>query len=45
MVVENGIDGRASITLSVVADQLTEGAEVLTFAVEGQSAFVTINDT
>ncbi|NDG42923.1 MAG: hypothetical protein EBY28_27145, partial [Betaproteobacteria bacterium] len=40
-----GADGKASFTVSLAADLLTEGAETLTATVQGQSASVTVNDT
>ena len=46
MVVQEGGDsGKASVTLSLSADQLTEGTEVLTLTVNAQSKSVTVNDT
>ena len=40
-----GADGKATFTVNIAADQLTEGTETLTATVQGQSASVTINDT
>ena len=42
---ENGVDGRATVSIPIAADSVTEGSETLTFTVGGQSAAVTINDT
>ena len=38
-------NGRATITVPITADSLTEGTETLTVSVQGQSASVTIVDT
>jgi methionine-rich copper-binding protein CopC len=38
-------DGRATVTVQVAADQLTEGSETLTLAVGGASASVTVIDS
>ncbi len=40
-----GTDGKASFTVTLVTDHLTEGLETLTATVQGQSASVTVNDT
>jgi len=40
-----GQDGKASITLDVVADTITEGVETMVVSVSGKSTNVTINDT
>ena len=41
----NGRDGRASISVPLASDQLTEGSETLRVTVQGQTASVTVNDT
>ena len=38
-------NGTASFTVTLTADQLTEGAETLTATVQGQSASAAVNDT
>jgi hypothetical protein len=40
-----GLDGKATIPLTLAADKLTEGGETLTVTVQGQSAAVAIGDT
>jgi hypothetical protein len=40
-----GSDGKATITIGLSADQLTEGVETLTLSIQGKSASATINDT
>lgn len=40
-----GQDGKASLAVDVVADQLTEGVETLVVSVNGKTSNVTINDT
>jgi hypothetical protein len=40
-----GADGKAVIPVSLVADNLTEGPEILMATVQAQSASVTVNDT
>jgi serralysin len=40
-----GSDGKATITVWLSADQLTEGVETLTLSIQGKSASATINDT
>jgi Ca2+-binding RTX toxin-like protein len=40
-----GSDGKAVVAVNVAADNLTEGAEAMTFAIAGKSTAVTINDT
>ena len=40
-----GSNGLATIAIAIVADNLTEGNEVMTLALQGQSATITINDT
>jgi plastocyanin len=37
--------GRATISVSIASDQLTEGSETLTVTVQGQTASTVINDT
>jgi Ca2+-binding RTX toxin-like protein/methionine-rich copper-binding protein CopC len=41
----HGRDGRATITIGLAADQLTEGAETLTITVGGATAVVTVLDS
>ena len=40
-----GNNGLATIAVAIVADNLTEGNEVMTLALQGQSATIIINDT
>ena len=40
-----GSDGRATITVGLLADNLTEGAETLSLAAGGASASTSVNDT
>lgn len=40
-----GADGRATISLPIAADNLTEGNENLTIQIQGQSATITLLDT
>jgi len=42
---QNGVDGRATVTVNLANDQITEGAETLTLTVSGQQSVVTIQDT
>jgi hypothetical protein len=42
---QNGLDGQATVTLGITADQLTEGNENLTINVSGATSTVVINDT
>ncbi len=40
-----GADGKATISVTLVADAVTEGAETLTISVAGKTASATVNDT
>ncbi|WP_368418814.1 beta strand repeat-containing protein, partial [Rhodovarius sp.] len=40
-----GADGKATISVTLVADAVTEGAETLTVSVAGKTASATVNDT
>jgi hypothetical protein len=40
-----GADGKAIISIPILADSLTEGAETLTVSAAGKTASITINDT
>jgi trimeric autotransporter adhesin len=42
---QNGVYGQATVTIGLLADQLTEGAENLTINVSGTTSSVVINDT
>ena len=42
---QNNVDGRATLTIGIAADHLTEGTETLTISVSGVNSSVSINDT
>ena len=42
---QNVVDGRATVSVTLASDQITEGNETLTITVQGQTASTTIVDT
>ncbi len=44
-VVKNGNNGRATVSISLAEDSVTEGSETLTFSVQDRLSSVSVNDT